>query len=138
MVYRKKATPYFFALLSHSLIGDIYSRMDGIQLFWPFSTDWFLISSLSNKSVLSVGFELVLFTISITVMVLTKDFQKLFLKKTSKIYWLFLVGIVLGPLLVGGINPDYYLPLMLVIPSLFYLALFSLLIIGLNYKKRDV
>jgi membrane-bound metal-dependent hydrolase YbcI (DUF457 family) len=133
-VYRKKAIPYFIALLSHSLIGDIYSNIDGIQLFWPFSSDWFYISRLSNRSVLSIGLELALFTVSTTIMVFNKDFQKSFIHKTSRIYWLVPAGIILGTLLIGRINSEYNLPYLLVFPSLFYLALFSLSI-GLNYKK---
>ena len=61
MFYRKKTVPYFIAFLSHSLIGDIYSR--GIQLFWPFSTDWFFITNLSNRGLVGVGLELSLFVV---------------------------------------------------------------------------
>jgi len=97
-VYRKKAIPYFFVILSHSLIGDIYSNMEGTQLFWPFSTDWFAIAEISNKSLFSVGFELALFVVSSLIMVVTKDFPKFLFSKTSRIYWLVPFGFVLGPL----------------------------------------
>lgn len=135
VVYKKKAFPYFVALLSHSLLGDIFSG--GIQLFWPFSTDWISISNLYVRGVFSVGLELVLFVVCTVVMVVNKDFQRLLFSKTNRGYWLVPLGIVLGPLLIGTIYPYYNLPLLLVVPSLFYLAIFSYSIIGLGHKKDD-
>ena len=134
-VYRKKAIPYFIVLLSHSLIGDIYSNMEGIQLFWPISTDWFAIAEISNKSLFSVGFESTLFAVSTVIMVVTKDFPRLIFSKISRIYWFPPFVFVLGPLLLGGISPTYELPFLLVFPSVFYLVIFSLSIIRLNYKR---
>lgn len=137
LIYRKKAFPYFIVLLSHPLIGDIYSNVDGIQLLWPFSTDWLAISRISNISALSVGFELALFFVSSIIMVYNNEFQKSFFDN-SRIYWLIPLGSVLGPLLIGSINSLYYLPFLLVIPSLFYLAIFSIPVLGLNNKKEII
>ena len=122
VIYKKRALPYFVALLSHSLIGDIFSG--GIQLFWPVSTNWFFISDLSNRGAVSLGMELVLFVVCTAVMVINKDFQKILHSKTSWVNWLLPFGAVLGPLLLtlGHYN---YLPLLLVPSSLFYLVLFS-------------
>ncbi len=133
VVYKKKAIPYFVALLSHSLIGDIFSG--GIQLFWPFSTEWLFISNLSVRGAVSVGLELVLFVVCTVIMVVNKDFQRILFSKTSRVYWLVPFGVVLGPLLLDTIGHHNNLPLLLVVPSLFYLALFSFSIIGLNHKK---
>jgi membrane-bound metal-dependent hydrolase YbcI (DUF457 family) len=136
VVYRKKAIPYFLVLLSHSLIGDIYSDIDGgIQLFWPFSNELVSIFTLSNTSALSISFELVLFTTSTIIMVFNKDLKKMFSHEISRIYWVVPFGSVLGPLLIGVFYPRHVFPFLLVLPSLFYLALFSLLIIGFNSKK---
>ena len=129
-VYHKKANPYFIALLSHSFIGDIYSNMEGIQLFWPLSSDWFALAKISNTSLLSIGFELALFAVSTVIMVVNKEFQKSFFNSTSRMYWVVPFGFVLAPLLLGGIDSIYYLPFLLIFPSIFYLALFSLSIIG--------
>jgi hypothetical protein len=138
IVYRKKTIPDYVILLSQSLIGDIYSNINGIQLFWPFSNDWVSILTLSNKSVPSISFELLLFTISTIIMVLNKDLKKMFSDSASRIYWLVPFGSALGLLMIGGFDPLYNLPFLLVFPSLFYLILFSLLIIGLNLKKRSL
>src|SRR3989337_3493155 len=37
VVYRRKAVPYFLALVSHGLIGDLLIRRD-VQLLWPITT----------------------------------------------------------------------------------------------------
>ena len=77
VVYKKSVIPYFVALLSHSLIGDIYGSM-GVQLFWPFSRQWIHVFNVSAISDLSFGFELVLFAFSVVVMFVNKDFRKMF------------------------------------------------------------
>jgi len=132
VVYRKKAIPYVVALLAHSLVGDIFTG--GIQLFWPFSTDWIYISNFSNTGIVSVGMELVIFVVSTVVMVVNKDFQRLLFNKTSWIYWLFPFGAVTGSLLLtfGQYN---HVTLLLVAPSLFYIALFFYSMICSNNKK---
>jgi membrane-bound metal-dependent hydrolase YbcI (DUF457 family) len=132
--YKKKAIPYFVALLSHSLIGDIY--FSGIQLFWPFSSGWIHLLNFTTRSGISVILELTLFVVGIVVMLLNKDFQNLLLSREKRIYWLIPLGVVLVPLFVGSINPDYYLPRLLVIPSLFYIVVFSFSIINVKYKKN--
>ena len=133
VVYKKSVIPYFVALLSHSLIGDIYGTM-GVQLFWPLSRDWISVFDFSIVSALSVGFELVLFIISVAVMFVNKDFRKMFSYDMPRIFWLIPFGVVLGPLLVGGMSPFNSFPVLLVLPSLFYLVLFSLLMSGLKFK----
>jgi membrane-bound metal-dependent hydrolase YbcI (DUF457 family) len=132
VVYRKKALPYFVALLSHSFIGDIYSHIAGVQLFWPLSTNWFSIADVSNLSFLSVGFELSLFAISTTVILLNKEFQRKIFQKTSKIYWLVPFGSVLGPIIIAETTSVIYFPPLLILPSIFYLIVFSMSITGLK------
>ena len=127
--YKKEAFPYFVALLSHSLIGDIYGTYVGVNLFWPFSNNWLLIFNLSNVSNLSIGLELSLFAISTLIMTLNHDLKKILTYNKSKIYWLIPLGGVLGPLLIGQINSDYNIPFLLVFPSLFYVAIFTIAII---------
>ncbi len=131
--YRKKTIPYFVAFLSHFLLGDIYFQ--GIQLFWPFSTDGVYVSNLSNRGGVSVVLELALFVITIVVMLLNKDFQKLLFDTKNRIYWLIPFVAVLGPLAIGTFNPEYSLPYLLVIPSLFYSVIFCTSLIGKKPKK---
>jgi hypothetical protein len=109
--------------------------MNGVQLFWPFSSDWFAIAEISNRSLFSVGLESTLFAVSTVIMFVNKDFPRLLFGKISRIYWVPPLGFILGPLLLGGISPTYELPFLLVFPSIFYLAIFSLSIIRLNWNK---
>ena len=133
VAYKKKTIPYFVAFLSHSLIGDIL--FTGIQLFWPFLTNWIYLSNLSIRSGISIVLELLIFVICTIIMLSNKDFQKLLLSNKSKIYWLIPFVAVLVPLFIGLINPAYYLPRLLVIPSLFYIVIFSYSTLGL--KKQN-
>ena len=136
-VYRKKAVPYFIALLSHPLIGDIYGSRVGNQLFWPFLKDWITVANISNYSLLSVGFELSLFVFSMIIMFWNNEFRKSFFNSSNKIYWLVPLGSVLGPFLFTGLNIRFNIPFLLVIPSLFYLVLFSLPFISLIYHLNS-
>lgn len=133
VMYRKKTIPYYIAFLSHFLLGDIYFQ--GIQLFWPFSTDGVYVSNLSNRGGFSVVLELALFVITIVVMLFNNDFQKLLFDTKNRIYWLVPFVAVLGPLAIGTFNPEYTLPHLLVIPSLFYIVIFCTSLIGSKYKK---
>jgi membrane-bound metal-dependent hydrolase YbcI (DUF457 family) len=136
LVYKKKALPYFVGMLSHSLIGDIFSG--GIQLFWPLSNNWVYVSNLGGRDTISVAMELSLFVVSTAVMLLNKDFQKYFFQtKTKRFYWLIPLGSVVGPLVLN--NGHYgYLPTLLAIPSLFYMALFFWAMFGLKLKKENL
>ena len=132
MVYRKKAIPYFVALLSHSLVGDIFSG--GVQLFWPFSTDWIFISNFSSTGIVSVGMELVIFVATTVVMIINKDFQRLLFNKTSWVYWVFPFGAVIGPIFFT-FGQNNQLPLLLVAPGLLYIAFFFYSMICTNIKN---
>lgn len=134
VVYKKKTIPYFVALLSHSMIGDIFSG--GIQLYWPFSNKWVFLASQSGRDAISVSLELSLFVVCTAVMVFNKDFQNHLINKTKWTYWLIPLGSVLGPLVVNA--GDYgYLPIWLVPPSLFYAAVFSYSVLGSKVKKDN-
>ena len=134
LYYKKKAVPYFVAMLSHSLIGDIFSG--GIQLFWPLSNNWVAVSNLSGRDTISVAMELSLFVASTAVMLLNKDFQKYFFQSNTRwFYWLTPLGSVVGPLVFS--NGHYgYLPTWLAIPSIIYIGLIFLPMLGLTFKKE--
>ena len=133
VIYKKKAIPYVVALFSHSLIGDVFSG--GVQLFWPFSPAWIFFSNISVRGTISVGLELVIFVVCTAVMFVNKDFQKLLFTNTKRVYLLIPFGAVLGPLLITAV-PGYSLPPLLLVPSLFYLALFSIAIVKSNHRNE--
>lgn len=129
IIYQKKVFPYFFALLSHSLIGDIFSG--GLQLFWPFSTNWVHVLDFPVRSSVSVTMELTIFIVTVLTIIVSRDYQKLLFDKIRRFYWLIPFGAVFVPLL-STLGNYANLPFLLVVPSLFYLVLFSYLLIGLK------
>ena len=75
MIYRKAALPYFIALIQHMLIGD-YLTGGQLELFWPITQQKFGIPA-SIYSIQNIGLEIFLFTISIILLLATKDISKL-------------------------------------------------------------
>ena len=122
ILYRRAAAPYAVALASHSLIGDFAAG--GVQLFWPFSRQLYGAVFIDVDSLASVLLELILFLASTAVMFRAGDIGKIVTDK-HKIALIIPIGAVLLPLLTVGRSLDTSLPTPLVIPSLFYLAMFA-------------
>jgi membrane-bound metal-dependent hydrolase YbcI (DUF457 family) len=123
VIYRKQAIPYYEALLSHVFIGDFFTG--GIELLWPVSHDWFGILNFDVGSTVNVVVELGLFFLVVPIMYKLGDLSS-FLKPHSKSWALVLpLGAVLGPLLSVGRGQENSLPVLLVVPSLFYIGLFA-------------
>ena len=122
--YKKKAIPYFIVLLSHPLIGDIFSG--GTQLFWPISNQFIYISNISVINNTHIALELILFIASTIIMIASSDIKKIVSEKTNIFYWIIPFGSVLLPLLPLLITPKNYnhIPTLLLIPSLYYIGLF--------------
>ena len=121
VVYRRQAIPYYAALLTHILIGDFFTG--GIQLFWPLSHNWFGALNFEVTSMPIALTELTLFLITIPLMYKFGDLQTL-LKPHNKNWALIIpLGALLGPLLSLGRGQENALPLILVVPSLFYIGL---------------
>jgi membrane-bound metal-dependent hydrolase YbcI (DUF457 family) len=122
IIYRRQAIPYYAALLSHSLIGDFFTG--GVGLFWPLSQHWFGNEWMPIGGLADVIAELALFVIATTIMYKAGDLQTLFHPKNRNLFLIIGFGAVLGPLLSGG-GFESKLPLLLVIPSLFWLVVFA-------------
>jgi hypothetical protein len=122
IIYRKQAIPYYAALLSHSLIGDFFTG--GSQLFWPLSHSWFGALNLEVSGLINVILELGLFSLTLPIMYKLGDLQTL-LKPNNK-SWALIIPLVatLGPLFAVGRGQEGALPVLLVVPSLFYVGLF--------------
>ena len=118
--YGKAAIPYAIALASHSMIGDL---IGGTQLFWPLSTRLYGFLTLDVKGSFTVTLELILFIISLALMLKTRDLQRI-TTSNYRIVLLLPFGATIGPLLAVGRGPEYALPSLLIVPSLFYLAVF--------------
>ena len=122
ILYRKQAIPYFAALLSHILVGDFFTG--GTQLFWPLSSSNYGALNFKVFSMPIAITELVLFLITLPIMFKLCDLQDL-LKPNNKNWALIIpLGAILGPLLSLGRGQENALPILLIIPSLFFIALF--------------
>ena len=123
VVYRKRAIPYGGALISHILIGDFFT--EGTQMFWPFSSNFFGIFNINTTSSSIAITELIFFLVSLPIMYKLNDFQNLLKPHTKNWLLLLPLGEVLGPLFLAGGGLINALPILLIIPSLFYATLFS-------------
>ena len=119
--FRKAALPYAVALASHSLIGDL---IGGAQLFWPLSTREYGALNVYVSGSFSVALELILFLVSLAFMLKTRDLKRI-TTSNYRIVLLIPFGATIGPLLAVGRGAEYALPSLLIIPSLFYLAIFT-------------
>ena len=123
VVYRKKATPYYAALLSHILIGDFFTG--GIELFWPLSNNMFGALNFEVSSLPIALTELSLFLFTLPLMYKLGDLKDL-LKPNDKSWALIIpLGSIIGPLVSLGRGQENTLPTILVIPSLIYIGIFT-------------
>ncbi len=123
VIYRKKAVPYYVALLSHAMLGDIFTG--GFEMLWPLSEGWFSLMSMDVKSFTPVVLELSLFAVAVPLMFKTSDVQTLLKANNHNFALILPFGAVFGPILQLGKGTDMSLPALLVLPSVFYLCLFA-------------
>jgi len=123
-IYKKRAAPYFVAVIQHIIIGDYLIGGD-LQLLWPLTTNTYGfhigIASLTN-----IALEWGLFLISMTFMIKTKDTFFLFKPHPSN---MILAIPALTVLLPTVISFPLHVPLALLIPHIVYLILFTIPII---------
>jgi hypothetical protein len=138
VVYHKRAAPYFLALLSHGLIGDLIVG-GNVQLLWPITTKEFSLTPFLPKieinSPINVVLELSLFAVATIVMFKTKDLHQFFRSNKSNLLLVIPIFTVLLPtLLAYPIN----VPVLLIPPHVFYLALFTVAIFAvfLGFFKK--
>ena len=145
IIYRKKAIPYFLALISHPLIGDFFIGGQ-LQLFWPFSTTEYGLHELGSYYIritdpVNIAAELILFAIATLVLYKTSDWKAFFTDNKTNLVLIIPIATVLLPSTIGY---PFNAPLLLTQPTLalahlFYLVLFSIAVIKTLtsiYKKR--
>jgi membrane-bound metal-dependent hydrolase YbcI (DUF457 family) len=137
IVYRKRAIPYYAVLLSHSLIGDFFAG--GVQLFWPISLDGFGNNLIGVGTLADVVSELSLFAAATPIMYWTGDLRSLTRPEKSNFALVVAFFAVLGPVSALGADWGASLPVALLAPSLFWMAVFAysiLSVFGLNLRRR--
>jgi len=139
VLYRKKATPYFLALLSHSAIGDFLIGGQ-LMLLWPFTTQKYGLQpfgiNIGILSPINVALEWTLFTVATIIMYKTKDLNTFIQNKKSNLLLAIPIGTVLLPTFISY---PLTVPYALVPPHLFYLILFSIsfLIVIISAVRRN-
>jgi len=123
-VYRKRAVPYFIALVQHALIGD-YLTGGKLQLLWPLSQQQFGIEA-SIQSAQNVALEGILFVVSIAVLLVSRDIVKLFQRHYSNLILAIPTFTVLLPTFLSY---PLNVPALLILPHMIYMVLFSVVIL---------
>lgn len=135
LLYKHKATPYFAALTSHSLIGDLLIGGQ-VQLLWPLSTSEFGFPYLNIYSSINIALEFTLFIIALIIMLKTRDILRFFRNNKLNLTLAIPIFTVLLPTFASY---PLQVPPLLVLPHLFYLVLFSIsvLIVLSKILNRD-
>jgi len=119
ILFKRRAIPYFVALIQHSLIGDYLTGTT--QTLWPLTTNWYGLG-IEITSLTNILMECVLFLMSTAILFKTKDAWLLLQRHRSNMLLAIPVLTVLLPTLLSF--PLYVSPA-LVIPHLIYMALFT-------------
>ena len=122
IIYRWKAVPYFTALASHAAIADFIIGGQ-LQLLWPLSTREFGFPYIDITNPVNVALEFTLFVIATIIMWKTRDIFQFF--RNSKLNLILAIPIF-TVLLPTFTSYPLSVPLLLVLPHLFYLILFIL------------
>ena len=128
-LYHKKALPYFLALISHGLIGDLIVG-GGIQLFWPIYQNEVSIAppllKIAITSPTNIALELTLFAAASIIILKAGDFRTFLRPHKSNLLLAIPVATVLLPTFLAY---PLTVPTALIPPHLFYLILFTISIL---------
>jgi len=123
ILFKKRAIPYFVALIQHVLIGDYLTGWT--QLLWPITTNWYGLG-MEITSLTNIFIEWTLFLTSTAILFKTKDAWLLFQRHSSN---MILAVPVLTTLLPAFLSFPLHVTPELIIPHLTYIALFTLSIL---------
>ncbi len=134
-IYRKRAIPYFLAIVSHPLVGDFLIG-GPIKLLWPLSGQSFSLLqdfgfSIPMGSLANIIIEWSIFLVSIIVMLKISDMGRFFQPHLSNLLLTIPVFTVLLPTIL---NFPLGVPLWLEPPHLVYMLLFAAAIIITLFK----
>ena len=120
IIYHKAALPYFIALIQHALIGDFFIGGQ-LELFWPITQQKFGFPTRID-SIQNVGLELSLFSVSIILLLATKDLYKMFQPHKSNLILAIPTFTVLLPTF-----REYPLqvPILMIPPHVIYMIIFA-------------
>jgi membrane-bound metal-dependent hydrolase YbcI (DUF457 family) len=123
-IYRKKAAPYFLALIQHSLVGD-YVVGGRIQLLFPLTTQYYG-TGISIQSQMDIPIEWAAFLASMLIMIKARDINVFFQPHNSNLILIIPTFTVLLPTLLAF---PLSVPIILIPPHIVYLVLFVISIL---------
>ena len=130
-IYHKKETPYFIALIQHSLIGDYLTGE--VQLLWPITTYSYGVN-LSIQSQANITIEWMSFAACAFIMIKNNDVAKLLQPHISNLTLTIPTFTVLLPTFLSF---PLKVPYLLIPPHLFYIVIFLVSItIDLQFKLK--
>ncbi|MGD0451821.1 MAG: metal-dependent hydrolase [Candidatus Bathyarchaeia archaeon] len=105
IIYRKKAIPYFLALISHPLIGDFFIG-GKLELLWPFSNAQFGLHELGGPYIsiympIDGLIEVILFVFAMVLLVKSNDWKVFFTAHKSNLLLIIPLFTVLLPTTIG-------------------------------------
>ena len=136
IMYRKKAIPYFLALISHAAIAD-FLIAGQLQLLWPFSTTEFGLNEITSIyinifSPVNIALELILFIAATAVLFKSGDWKVFFRADKTNLVLIIPLVTVLLPSTIGY---PFTEPLILTVPLLAIAHLFYLVLFGIAVLK---
>jgi len=145
IVYRKKAIPYFLALISHALIGDFIVGGQ-LELLWPFTAQQFGLHELGGPAIgifnnVNIVLEMLLFISAMALMYKTGDWRVFFKADLKNLVLIIPITTVLLPSTVGyPFNESLlFTEPTLAIAHIVFLALFAVAVLktlAYLFKKR--
>jgi len=105
IIYRKKAIPYFLALISHPLIGDFFIG-GKLELLWPFTNAKFGLHELGGPYIsiympIDGLIEVILFIVAMVLLVKSNDWKVFFTAHKSNLLLIIPLLTVLLPSTIG-------------------------------------
>jgi membrane-bound metal-dependent hydrolase YbcI (DUF457 family) len=95
--YGRSTLPYLFALLSHSLIGDIVSYSK-IMLFWPLDSGWYSVTIPWRYNAYVYYLEAAIFIPFVFFFIQQKDYQRLYNDKSHNLLTLIPATAIIIPI----------------------------------------
>jgi len=105
IIYRKKAIPYFLALISHPLIGDFFIG-GKLELLWPFTNRPFGLHELGGPYIsiympIDGIIEIILFIAAMVLLIKSNDLKVFFVAHKSNLLLIIPLVTVLLPSTIG-------------------------------------
>ncbi|MCW4029181.1 MAG: metal-dependent hydrolase [Candidatus Bathyarchaeota archaeon] len=135
ILLRKKAVPYFLAMISHPILSDFIAGGQ-LQLLWPITNQEFGLHELGGPYIditdpANLALELSLFAVATVILFASGDWKVFFSNQKTNLVLIIPIATVLLPSTLGY---PFTMPLILTSPilalaHLFYLVLFTIAVV---------